>query len=722
MSTGYPEQVSSSSSSGDQGPDEDAIRRAKQEIQSLVQEVVDLSKSEVDPTAFYAALLDKSISALAAIGGVVWTLDEATGFKLEYQVNLQQTGLLESQDATNRHSRLLGQVAKRGEPALIAPHSGASPEDGEAAANPTEFLLVVAPIVSERGVDGLVEIFQRTGARPNTQRGYLRFLVQICEIAAEYIKTHRLRGFAAKQTLWEQLESFTALVHERLDSRTTAFTIANEGRRLIGCDRVTIVLKRGPKYVVEAISGQDTFDKRSNVVRMLRDLARVVVKSGEDLWYTGDTTNLSPQVEKAVNDYVDESHTKQIAVLPLREADPHSDDPNRPKRHENMLGAIVIEQLVDSRAPDGLLQRVDVVRRHSSTALTNAQSHEGLFLLPVWRFIGKSRVLVTARNLPKTILASAAILALALAAWLVPWDFTIAADGKLLPETRRGVSAAYEGKITEVKVDDGTAVKKDDVVAVQQSLDIEAEYVRLTGMRASTLQQFNNADLQFRRFDKRQGRESELMEIQGEKRRLQAELESYDRQLALVNQKIAQLQIRSPIDGIVVTRNVKDLLENRSVRPGTELMMIANPDQAWELEIDVPEAKVGHVLHYEQGLHAKDPSAQLEVTFMLASRTGVNLKGKVVRIDKSAELAGDKGNTVRMVVAFDQKELMKLATGEPAPATGAPVPAESLAEIKRNLKLNADVKAKIHCGRAAVGYVLFHDLWEFIQSRILFRF
>ena len=257
--------------------------------------------------------------------------------------------------------------------------------------------------------------------------------MQICELAGEYLKTRRLRDFGAKQSLWEQLESFTALVHERLDSRSTAFTIANEGRRLIGCDRVTVVLKKGPKYVVEAISGQDTFDKRSNVVRMLRELSAVVVKSGEDLWYTGDTTNLSPQVEKAVNGYVDESHTKQIAVLPLREADPLSDDPNRPKRRENMLGAIVIEQLVDSRPPEGLLQRVDVVRRHSSTALTNAQSHEGLFLLPLWRLIGKSRVLVTARNLPKTILAAIAISAAALAMWLVPYDFTITADGKAAP-------------------------------------------------------------------------------------------------------------------------------------------------------------------------------------------------------------------------------------------------------------------------------------------------
>jgi hypothetical protein len=109
------------------------------------------------------------------------------------------------------------------------------------------------------------------------------------------------------------------------------------------------------------------------------------------------------------------------------------------------------------------------------------------------------------------------------------------------------------------------------------------------------------------------------------------------------------------------------------------------------------------------------------VTFMLASYTGVNLVGSVVRIDSSAEIAGDKGNTVRMTVAFDQDELLKLPLGGAA-AAGAELNAQDLAQLKRNLKVNADVKAKIHCGRAAVGYVLLHDLWEFIQSRILFRF
>ncbi|MBA3482661.1 MAG: hypothetical protein H0T51_12680, partial [Pirellulales bacterium] len=154
------EQVTSASHpEGNRGPDEDAVQRAKQEIQSLVQEVVDLSRSEIEEGEFFAAMLDKAIAALAAIGGVVWTIEEGQPYKLQYQVNLQQTGLAASQQSQMQHSRLLAQIAKRGEPVLVAPHSGAGgDEEGEeAAANPTEYLLVVAPIKTDRGVDGLVE-------------------------------------------------------------------------------------------------------------------------------------------------------------------------------------------------------------------------------------------------------------------------------------------------------------------------------------------------------------------------------------------------------------------------------------------------------------------------------------------------------------------------------------------------------------------------------------
>jgi multidrug efflux pump subunit AcrA (membrane-fusion protein) len=706
------------------GPDEDAVLRAKQEIQTLVQEVDDLSKSDIDQAQFFAAMLDKAVAGLAALGGVVWTIEPGQPYKLEYQVNLQQTGLAASEAAQTQHAKLLAQIAERGEPTLVAPHSGAGGESAgdAAAANPTDYLLVVAPIRTDRGVDGLVEVFQRTGARPTTQRGYLRFLVHICELAGEYLKTQRLRHFVTKQSLWEQLEGFTSSVHTKLDSRQTAYTIANEGRRLIGCDRVTVVLKKGGKYVVEAVSGQDTFDKRSNLVRLLRDLSKVICRSGEDLWYTGETADLSPQVEKAVNAYVDESHTKQLAVLPLRESDPLADDKTRDKRRENMLGAIVIEQLVDSRPPEGLLQRVDVVRRHSATSLTNAQAHEGLFLLPLWRMLGKSRALVTARNLPKTILGAIVLGSAIAALWLVPYDFTVVADGKLLPATRRHVFAALDGTVTDVPVKEGQAVKKGEVVARQHSHPLEQQAVDLNGRIAENAQEIAATETKLGQLDPSRNLEAEYVEATNELARLGELQTNLQEQRRILQAQIAKLDIASPIDGKVVTWKVKELLEHRPVTQGTPIMQIANPASEWELEIDVPEAKMGHVKQYEQELHKLDPDAELEVTFILATHTGEKLKGRVTRQHNSAEVSGEKGNNVRMEVDFDQAELLKLLP-ESVPVPTDPAAREALiTDLKEQLKVGADVKAKIHCGRAPIGYVWFHELWEFIQSRILFRF
>jgi multidrug efflux pump subunit AcrA (membrane-fusion protein) len=688
--------------------------------------VVDLSKSEVEQTEFFAALLEKSIAALAAIGGVVWTIEEGGPFKLEYQVNLQQSGLAASQTAQMQHARLLGNIVKSGEPTLVPPHSGAGGADAdgeEAAANPTEYLLVIAPIRTDRGVDGLVEVFQRVGARPTTQRGYLRFLVQICEIAGEYLKTRRLRHFVTKQSLWEQLENFTSSVHTRLDSRQTAYTIANEGRRLIGCDRVTVVLRKGGKYVVEAISGQDTFDKRSNVVRLLRNLSSVVGRSGEDLWYSGDTANLAPQVEKAVNAYVDESHTKQLAVLPLREIDPHSDDKTRPRTRENMLGAIVIEQLVDSRPPEGMLQRVDVVRRHSATALTNAQAHEGLFLLPLWRLIGKSRVLVTARNLPKTIVALIILTAAIVAMCVVPYDFTVVADGKLLPENRGNVFAALNGIIDKVHVVEGQAVRKGDVVAVQRSPTLDTEMVRLRGEMAKNDEAYRAAESKRLSLDRQRAADADYAEVTSELAMILEEQNSLQEQQQILLRQQEQLTIRSPIDGKVVTWDVQNKLRNRPVTSGQRLMEIADPAENWELEVDMPESKMGHVARQLAELRAKDPNAKLAVTFILATHPWQKLQGTVTYDHTSAEVTGDAGNTVRFEVDFPQSELAKLlADPEDKDAQAPAATAEQIAQLKRNLKVGADVKAKIHCGREPIGYVWFHELWEFIQSRILFRF
>jgi multidrug efflux pump subunit AcrA (membrane-fusion protein) len=373
-----------------------------------------------------------------------------------------------------------------------------------------------------------------------------------------------------------------------------------------------------------------------------------------------------------------------------------------------------------------MLQRVDVVRRHSSTALTNAQSHEGLFLLPLWRFIGKSRVLVTARNLPKTILASIFLIAAIAAMWLVPYDFTVTSDGRILPEVRQYVFAAQDGIIADLFVDDGDQVTAGQRVARQESLQLRDRQLQLTAQINDNRKRRDAAMARIRNRDALP-RDVDLAELTSEVNRLDKEAEGLASQLEILQQEMDYLDILSPIDGKVVTWKVRDLIENRFVRTGTRLMEIADPTKEWELEIDVPEAKMGHVVRYLKELQADDPNATLEVTFMLASYPGADLRGRVIRTDTSAEVVGESGNAVRMVVAFSQDELLMLLPGATEESIAElkrdpTAAAEALAEIKRNLKVGADVKAKIHCGREPIGYVWFHELWEFIQSRILFRF
>ncbi|MCH5375119.1 MAG: hemolysin D, partial [Planctomycetes bacterium] len=309
----------------------DTIEQTKQQIRGLVSEIAQLSKSELDAEEYYPAFLEKVVSALAATGGAIWVVREGRRLDLAYQIRMSETLLdAESEDA-RRHFGLLSQATASGEPRLIPPQSGGG--DEQAIGNPTRYLLVLAPLRSDNQIEGLVEIFQRPDTQPVTQRGYLKFVVQMCDLAGEWLKTRKLRQISDRHSLWAQADQFARTVHENLDLRETAYTIVNEGRRIIGCDRVSVGIMHGRKCKIEAVSGQDTIENRSNIVHFLGQLATRVIATGESLWYDGSMEDLPPQVEESLHDYIDESHTRMLALLPLR----------RPKRSADVRQTVTGE-------------------------------------------------------------------------------------------------------------------------------------------------------------------------------------------------------------------------------------------------------------------------------------------------------------------------------------------------------------------------------------------
>ncbi len=677
--------------------DPQLIEQTKQQIRSLVNEIAQLVKSDIGPDEFYSEFLPRVVNALAAEGGVVWAMEDQGRLGLAYQMGLQKTRLREREEDQKRHGRLLNKVLSlpSGDGLLVPPHSGSG--DDEEAGNPTDFLLVMAALRTDIETVGIVEIFQRPESPATTQKGYLRFLLQMCDLAGDFFKSRQIKHFADRQVLWTQLEEFARMVHASLDPRETAYTIANEGRRLIECDRVSVAIRKGKKCYIESVSGQDMFDKRSNTIRLLGRLATAVVASGETIWYTGDTSNMAPQVEDAVQEYVDESHSKTVAVLPLARprSDPEEEEASKREDPEAPIGALIVEEIEDSRVPDKMLQRVDVVGRHSATALANSLDHHNLFLMPVWRTIGRQKWVLKARTLPKTLAITGAILAALASLAIIPYSFTLRAKGTIEPVERRIVFAPTEAEVEVVPVKHGDMVHQGDLLAKLR--DTESQ-VKLTEIQGQI--EVSRRTLESLQYTSRLG----SLSTEDRNRILSQEAEETVKLMGLQSQeklllkKISDLNVLSPIDGQVITWDVQNHLNHRPVQRGQELMRIADPRGDWRLELDIPEKRMGHIARAQREI-----KKELDVDYALAVDPSTSRVGHITKIEEGANPQQEEGNMVKAYVAIDTAKLRK--------------------ELPENaIRPGAAVDGKIHCGKRPIGYVWFHDAIEYLQSRVIFPY
>ena len=119
------------------------IEKTKQQIRGLVQEIAQLSRGDLAPDQYYGEVMQRIVTALAALGGAVWTINAERQLRLDYQMNLSQHLLDPKSEDSRRHVRLLHEVITSGEARLVPPLSGSGDTDG--AGNPTNTLLVGLP-------------------------------------------------------------------------------------------------------------------------------------------------------------------------------------------------------------------------------------------------------------------------------------------------------------------------------------------------------------------------------------------------------------------------------------------------------------------------------------------------------------------------------------------------------------------------------------------------
>ena len=247
------------------------------QLESFVDQMHETANSPIEAEDFYRELLDGCVTLLAAEGGCIWLPEPRGRWRAAHQIN--GASILEAEEVA--HSSLLHGVAGTNQASLLQPKSSA--DVGE---NTTDLVLLLAPVVdtvepsSRQSVHAIVELALRTGSSPAVQRGWRELLETIARIASDFHVRDQLRNLREQRGFYDQSLLLMRRLQQNTDLRSLGYDIANEGRRFVGADRLTVVVKRGSTWRVLAASGVDRVEPRADVTKRLQQLASATADWG----------------------------------------------------------------------------------------------------------------------------------------------------------------------------------------------------------------------------------------------------------------------------------------------------------------------------------------------------------------------------------------------------------------------------------------------------------
>ena len=700
------------------------VEQERRRLGQRLDEVSRLCEADVSPAVFHSEMLKRLLESLAAPAGAVWTRTAQGNLQIQFQVNLKEIGLDQSDEVRQAHGEVLRLAVAQGKPMDLPPRSGVGPiEEGKpSAANTTDFLLLIVPILVNDQVAGLIEIWQQPNRPPAAIPGYKQYMGLMADLAGRYQRAQRLRQMTGQEQLWTQLEVFARQVHGSLNPVEVSYVVANEARRLIECDRVSVALRYGSRASIEAVSGADVVEKRSNAVRLMRRLSDRVLAWGEKLVFNGvRDDSLPPKVLDALDAYLAESPSKLLAVMPLK-------DERESKSKKPPRAALVMECFEPPAEPQQHLARLDVVAKHATSALYNAVQHRRIPFRFVWMPLAKMQEGVGGPTSAIVMACCVALTFIIAILCLVPYPLKVESNGKVLPQTRCYVYAPLPGRVQRFLVSQNETFSEGrSLVELYDFPDLGQKIINLRQeiKNASRIIESGKggADLgQTDRARQTQEIQSAIATREGKKETLEQLLKSADADRAeervgffflkaptFTNEQALRLNRR---EWTVLNSNFKEDLTNVTVKPSDKLLWLGAKDGPWEIEMKIPQKHIGHVLQAFNGDHKKE----LNVEFLLRSDPARKFMGKL-RLDRIANEAlsnkEDKDEAEPAVLAY-----VRIDNDDPDLAQIDPAWL-----LPREIMLpGVEVHAKICCDDHPMGYSLFYGVFEFLYEKVVFFF
>jgi hypothetical protein len=699
--------------------------RSSRTIDEAFEEASKLAGSPLPPTEFFDQFLNRTITAIEAPAGAIWMRTPQGFLQIACQINLEQVGLESRRGGRQCHNEVLRQVFQQApaRPVLLEPQgrlTGMGEPGPVPAANLTEYYALFAPIVAaDKSTLGLLEIFQDSKHDPRMYPTFLNYAVQMAGYASQYHQYSNARQAAGVDRAVTQIEAFARLIHTSLNPTEVAYHVANEGRKLIECDRLSVAVRHGSKVTVEAVSGADVVEKASTHVRRMRTLFDAVNAWGEKLTYKGEKDDsLPPKVLNALDDYLAESQPKLLVVQPVRDAEREKDD-KKPAR-----SALMMELFNPPEQTEPFVQRMELVGKHAAPALFNAAEMKRVPLKFLWWPLAKLQDGLGGKAKFYWATGLLALAAVILCLIFIPMPLRMEAKGELQPVNLKHVFPPRDGIVNAILLDSGKQYPAGTAAIVLHDADLEKELVELKSeINRSTQLVGDLRRILAESTTTEEQKTPTIIQMTQAEKELKKATDLYDSKVKSANAdavRLGQFVAKTPtIDDpnggrwTVLNADTKEYRYNQAVKRNEPLLKLGWVEGPWHVVMKIPQRNMGHVLRAfsTKGKFKTDDKGQpyLDVVMLTTAQTDTGYAGRLYRENITSEAIPDKSDhneSDQVVVAYVKFNL----PGTPA---GKMIPRELLVS-------GQEVRARIVCGDEASGYSLFHGVYEWFYEKAIF--